>query len=235
MNLFILSGGAAAGIVKGLQADFEHASGCQLKATFSAVGVMKDRLLAGESCDLVILTQALIDQLIDSGHVLSGSAQSLGVIKTGIAVRAGQLQPDVSSDQALIAAFRNASAIFSPDTEKSTAGIHFMNVLRKLGIAAELRDKFHTFPNGAEAMQAMAKSSSPNPIACTQVTEILYTPGVALVDLLPKEFELATHYVLGICAAAAQPELASQFAQLLAGEASTVLRKQGGFEIPASQ
>ena len=231
MKLFILSGGAAAGVVKGLQAEFEQASGCKINATFSAVGVMKDRLVAGEPCDLAILTGALIEQLTDSGHIVAGSAQSLGIIKTGIAVRAGETHPDVSSSKALITAFRQASAIFSPDTEKSTAGIHFMNVLKSLGIADELKDKFCTFPNGAEAMQAMVKSSSPNPIACTQVTEILYTPGIDLVDVLPKEFELATDYTLGICAGAAQPEQARLFAQWLTGNASLDLRKQGGFEV----
>ncbi len=235
MSLFILSGGAAAGVVSGLQSEFEKSSGCQIHATFNAVGVMRDRLVAGDPCDLAILTRALIDQLMDSGHVLRGTAQSLGIIKTGIAVRSGDGHPDVSSAKALIAAFRQASAIFSPDTEKSTAGIHFMNVLKSLRIADELKDKFHTFPNGAQAMQAMVKSSSPNPIACTQVTEILYTPGIDLVDVLPKEFELATDYTLGICSGSQNSESARLFAQLLTGSASLPLRKQGGFEIPLNE
>lgn len=235
MNLFILSGGAAAGVVKGLQAAFEQSSGCKIQATFSAVGVMKERLVSGEPCDLAILTATLMDQLIDSGHVLRETVQSLGVIKTGIAVRSGDTHPDVSSDVGLIAAFRRASAIFSPDTEKSTAGIHFMNVLRKLGIADELKDKFHTFANGAEAMQAMVNSASGHPIACTQVTEILYTPGIDLVDVLPKKFELATDYTLGLCTQAANPESARLFAQWLTGSTSVALRKKGGFEMSPVQ
>jgi molybdate transport system substrate-binding protein len=234
MKLFILSGGAAAGVVKGLQAEFEQSSGCEIHASFSAVGAMKDRLVSGDPCDLAIFTGALIHQLIASGHIVPGSAQSLGIIKTGIAVRSGDMHPDVSSGEALMAAFRQASAIFSPDTEKSTAGIHFMNVLKSLGIADELKDKFQTFPNGAEAMQAMVNSSSANPIACTQVTEILYTPGIDLVDVLPKEFELATNYTLGICTQARHPESARLFAQFLTGSASQALRKQGGFEVLAN-
>ena len=232
MKLFVLSGGAAAGVVKGLQTEFEQSSGCQIHGTFSAVGVMRERLLAGEPCDLAILTQSLISELIDSGHILPGSSQSLGIIKTGIAVRAGGVHPDVSSRPALIAAFRQASAIFSPDTEKSTAGIHFMNVLKSLGVAEELRGKFQTYPNGADAMQAMVHSDSPNPIACTQVTEILYTPGIDLVDVLPKEFELATNYTLGISSGANNPEAAKRLAQWLTGAASIELRIKGGFELP---
>ena len=234
MNLFILSGGAAAGVVKGLQPEFEKSSDCQINGTFSAVGVMRDRLIAGAPCDLAILTQSLISQLIDSGHILPSTAQSLGIIKTGIAVRSGSAHPDVSSRQALVNAFRQASAIFSPDTEKSTAGIHFLNVLKSLGIAEELKDKFQTYPNGADAMQAMVQSSSANPIACTQVTEILYTPGIDLVDVLPKEFELATNYTLGICTGAKNPEAAKLFAKWLTGTVSIELRKKGGFELPSA-
>jgi len=234
MNLFVLSGGAAAGVVKGLQTEFEKSSGCQILGTYSAVGVMRDRLIAGAPCDLAILTQSLISQLMESGHILAGTSQSLGIIKTGIAVRTGSVHPDVSSRHALVTAFRQASTIFSPDTEKSTAGIHFMNVLKSLGIAEELKDKFQTYPNGADAMQAMVQSSSPNPIACTQVTEILYTPGIDLVDVLPKEFELATNYTLGVCTDAKNPEAAKLLAQWLTGNVSIELRKKGGFELPES-
>ena len=52
------------------------------------------------------------------------------------------------------------------------------------------------------------------PIGCTQVTEILSTPGVTLVGPLPKQFELATVYTAGVCTGAAQPELAQRLASL---------------------
>ena len=67
MKLSILSGGAAAGVVKGLQTQFEEKYSCEVQTNFSAVGAMRDLLLAGEPCDLVILTRALIEGLIQSG------------------------------------------------------------------------------------------------------------------------------------------------------------------------
>ena len=45
-TLRILSGGAAAGLVRQLQPAFEAAHGCRLEATFGAVGAMRDQLLA---------------------------------------------------------------------------------------------------------------------------------------------------------------------------------------------
>ena len=62
-QLHLLSGGAAQGLVAQLQDRFAAESDLRIHATFGAVGVMRDKLLAGEPCDVVILTQALIEQL----------------------------------------------------------------------------------------------------------------------------------------------------------------------------
>ena len=229
MTLKILSGGAAASAVKGIEARFEQETGCAIDGTFSAVGEMRDQLLAGVPCDMVILTQSLVAQLIASGHVQAGSARSLGLVYTSIAVRQGTQHPVVDTPAALAAALRQASAIYCPDTVKSTAGLHFMRVLNELGLADEVRARLREFPNGATAMKAMAQCTEPGLIGCTQATEINYTPGVDLVANLPEKFALATDYTLGICSQTQQPDLARQLASWLTGLQSEAIRRQGGF------
>lgn len=229
-NMHVLSGGAAAAVVQGVQAEFEKMTGSRIDGTFSAVGMMRDKLLGGASCDLIILTKPLIEQLIASGHVVPGSARSLGLVKTGVAVRSGTPHPSVKTRAELHAAMNAAQGIYFPDPDKATAGIHFMGVLKALGLDESLRDKFRVFPNGATAMAAMAQSHESGLIGCTQVTEINYTEGVDLVDVLPTEFELSTDYTLGICTTAKEPENARVLAELLAGPASEKVRRQGGFE-----
>ena len=226
----VLSGGAAAAVVKGVLAQFEQETGARVNGTFSAVGQMRDQLVAGTPCDLVILTSPLVAKLIASGHVVAGSAKSLGLVKTGVAVPAGAARPKIGNREEVGAAFRAASEIYYPDPEKATAGIHFMNVLKALGLDQELKAAFRPYPNGATAMGEMAKSRARNVIGCTQETEINYTPGVDLVGSLPQEFELATDYTLGICTNAQQPELARKLAAMVAGPASEAIRRQGGFE-----
>jgi molybdate transport system substrate-binding protein len=225
----VLSGGAAAAVVQGVQAQFERETGAKVNGTFSAVGQMRDQLLAGAACDLIILTKPLIAQLVASGHVVAGSERSLGLVRTGVAVRAGARHPPIGNREQLAAAFRAAREIYHPDPEKATAGIHFMNVLKALGLDQELQGALRRFPNGATAMAEMAKSTEPTAIGCTQETEINYTQGVELIGSLPKEFELATDYTLGICSKAQQPALAKKLAELLAGPASEPIRRQGGF------
>lgn len=226
----VLSGGAAAEVVNGVKAQFEQATGSTIVGTFSAVGAMRASLVEGAPCDVAILTAPLIAQLIASGHVVAGSARSLGRVKTGVAVRAGEVHPSIQSRSDLAAALQAARGIYFPDPDKATAGIHFMNVLKVLGLDKTLAPVLRTFPNGATAMAEMARSTEPGLIGCTQVTEINYTPGVDLVNVLPGEFELVTDYTLGICTRATAPDHAHVLAQLLTGPVSEAIRRQGGFE-----
>lgn len=225
----LLSGGAAQGLVEPLRERFARQQGFAVEGTFGAVGFMKDKLLAGEPCDIVILTQALVDQLAADGHVAKGSGVPLGIVKTGIATRTGDPVPDVSSADALKKVLLAAPAIYHPDAAKATAGIHFMKVLRSLGIDGALQARLRPFPNGSTAMHELAQSALAGAIGCTQVTEILYTRGAELAGLLPAEFELATVYTAGVCTRAQQPEGASAFIALLAGAETAPLREAGGF------
>ncbi|WP_323740975.1 molybdate ABC transporter substrate-binding protein [Caenimonas koreensis] len=226
----LLSGGAAQGLVGQLQQRLLHEAGVVVEGTFNAVGAMRDKLLAGEPCDALILTQQLIAQLVADGHVVAGSDVAVGVVRTGVAVKAGARVPDVSGPEALRAALLAADGIYFPDPLKATAGIHFMKVLRTLGIADELGPRLRAFPNGATAMREMAGAAEAGVIGCTQVTEILYTPGVQLADVLPKEFELATVYTAGVCSKAQQPQAAAAFIAMLAGVEAKAVREAGGFE-----
>jgi molybdate transport system substrate-binding protein len=229
-QLHILSGGAAFGLVSKLEAQFKASSGCTLAGTYSAVGVMRDQLLAGAPCDVVILSAALIAQLEASGHVAAGSARALGKVRTGIAVKAGSPQPLVGSPQQLKAALLAANGIYFPDPIKATAGIHFMNVMKHLGIDTQVASRLRSYPNGATAMAEMAKCPEPGLVGCTQVTEILYTPGVDLVAVLPKEFELATVYTAAVSSKAANPSQAAALVALLSSPGAAALRLAGGFE-----
>lgn len=232
--LQLLSGGAAQALVARMKGTFAQSHGVDVQGTFGAVGAMRDKLLAGEACDLLILSQALIDQLAADGHILRDSVTPLGVVKTGVAVRAGEPHPDVSSGDALRAALRRASGIYFPDPQKATAGIHFMKVLQSLGVDGDLRERLRTFPNGATAMGEMARSGESAPIGCTQVTEILFTSGVELVGLLPREFELATTYTAAVCTQARHPQAAREFIALLAGEQAAPVRADCGFVLSSA-
>jgi molybdate transport system substrate-binding protein len=230
MQLILLSGGAANGLVAALGSRFKQETGADIDGTFGAVGAMRDKLIGGARADMLILTSALIAELAKAGHVVAGSAADLGAVATGVAVRSGDPAPAVGDADALRAALRAADGIYFPDPGLATAGIHFAKVLERLGIAEEVAPRLRTFPNGQAAMAALAARQGGRPIGCTQITEILNTNGVALVGNLPAEFALATVYTLGICANAQSPALARRFAAMLTDADSRELRRKLGFD-----
>jgi molybdate transport system substrate-binding protein len=228
--LNFLSAGAAQGLLKALRPAFEATHGVTLQGRFGAVGAMKEALLAGEPCDLFVTTDIMVTELAAQGRLDGGSRAPLGRVRTGVAVRRGEPLPDVSTPDALRAALRTASGLYFPDPQRATAGIHFANVLRELGIHDELQPRFRTFPNGATAMRELAGSDEPGLIGCTQVTEVLYTDGVQLVAVLPPQFELATVYTAAVAAGSPQAALARALVQSMSGNEARALRQQGGFE-----
>jgi molybdate transport system substrate-binding protein len=226
----VIGAGAAKGLVESLQPGFEAAQGVELRGVFGAVGAMQERLTAGERYDAVILTAPMIALLEGRGDVVAGSTVALGRVRTGIAVPAAAARPPIGDRASLLATLRAASSLYVPDTERSTAGRHVLEVLRRLGIEQELAPRLRRFANGAAAMRELALAADASPLGCTQVSEILYTPGVALAGALPPEFELATTYAVAVAATARRPELARRFAALLGAAESRALRQGAGFE-----
>ena len=233
MEIIVLSGGATAGVVKGIQEDFEKTHLCKISGTFSAVGAMRDLVLNGASCDLVILSKVLVEELAQSGHVIKGSVKSLGFVPTGLAVpRSRSLpQPAIGSLEELKEAFRAAQRLYLPDMQKSTAGIHFMKVMQQLELDQELASRFKTFPNGATAMAEMALDPDPNVLGGTQTTEINICPGVKLIGLLPEAVSLNTDYTLGVCSQSKNPALAHSLAESLLGLESLEIRRSIGYVV----
>lgn len=225
----VFGGGAANGLVEELRPAFEAATGCAIDGVFSAVGAMRARIVAGEPADVAILTRALIVDLARDGHVDGASAADVGTVDTAVAVRRGDAAPALADASELRAALLAADAIHFPDPQQATAGIHFDEVLRRLGIRDAVADRLRTAPNGATAMRALAASTSRRPIGCTQATEIIATPGIVLAGALPEGCALATVYTAAVGATTRLPAEAARLVALLTGEAGRDGRRRLGF------
>lgn len=230
MRLDIISAGAAHSLVAAIAKE----AAIEITGNFGAVGAMRERFLAGDASDFVILTKAQVAALAGDGRVIADSVTDLGVVRTAIAVRTGEDIPDVGSEAALRAAILAADALYFPDPQQATAGIHFVKVLDALGIRAQVQERFRTFPNGATTMREMATAAR-RPLGCTQATEIIATPGVTLAAPLPHPFELATVYTAAVSANAGDANTARAFISRLAGAPALASRRRAGFEdIPFS-
>ncbi len=230
MDLHVLSAGAARGLVEALAPALLAATGATLRGEFGAVGAIRERLLGGAPCDVIILTAAMLDALAQEGLAVGDTIAPLGRVRTGIAVRDGEALPTITGREELRRSLLAANGLYLPDPERSTAGAHCMKVLRQLDIHDAVASRLRAFPNGAIAMRELAQTREPGLVGCTQITEIHYTQGVVLVGPLPAEFELSTTYSVAIAVSARRPDVALSLADMLTGENSRELRRKGGFD-----
>ena len=230
-TLNIFSAGAAQSVVTQIAEKFLRESGDPVNAAYGAVGAMKARVVAGEPADVIVLTAALIDDLIQQGLVVRGSRVDLGKVGTGVAVRAGTPLPDVSNAQVLRDSLLAATKIVCPDPAVATAGKVVLNVLDRLGIAGAVMARLQYFPSGYPAMAYLAQGTGTREMGITQVTEILANPGVRLVGPLPSELQNIAVYSAGLAAYSAQPERAREFIRCLTGINAHAVLSAAGFDL----
>jgi molybdate transport system substrate-binding protein len=228
-TLRILSAGAAQAVVEPLIAVLKQ-EGQNVVAEFGAVGVMKSRLLEGAAADVIILTAALIDELIASAQVVAGSRADLGRVGTGVAVRKGTPRPDVATIDVLRGNLLAATKIVCPDPAIATAGKVVMRALEAMEILEQSKPKLQFFPNGYATMKWLAESRGRLELGITQNTEIRANGGVTYVGPLPDELQMKTVYSAGVCARVQDPEAARAFLARLTGSGNRAALVAAGYE-----
>lgn len=229
-SVAVLSAGAAQGLIGALADTLRQQLDVVTTGRFGAVGAMQDAFRAGEPCDVFVSTHTMIEAMITSGELSADGAGPIGKVSTGVAVPAGRPMPSVSAPEDFAGALSSASTLWVPDMFKSTAGQHIARVLEALGLRQALDSRIRMFANGATAMKAMADSGDPHALGCTQMSEILFTPGVQWVDALPREFELATTYSAAVSGRASRADLARAVVQQLRAHHHDELARRCGFE-----
>jgi molybdate transport system substrate-binding protein len=229
-GLRLLSAGAAQGVASALAEAFQSETGEELDAAFMPVGAVKERLLAGERCDVVVSTPAMLEELARHALVDATTVAILGSVHAGVAVRSSDDAPMIDRPDRLRDSLDAAPRIHVPDPLRATAGGHFVKVLRALGLYETIEARLASHPSGAAAMAALASTSERGSLGCTQVTEIRYVAGVKLVGPLPAPFDLATAYAAAVSVAPRDRILARRFVELLTGPEGARARATAGFE-----
>jgi len=231
-TLQVLSAGAAQAVVQQVIAQFKRDTGIEVTADYGAVGAMKAKALSGNGgapLDVMVLTDTMIDELISTGFIAAPRAD-LGKVGTGVAVRAGVAQPDVTTPDSLRSALLAANVIAFPDPAVATAGKIVMACLEKLGIAEAVKHRLKFFPNGNAAMNWIAAEGDARTIGITQNSEILPIRGVDYVGPLPNEFQAKATYSAGCVANSTQRAAAQDFVLRLTSPAARPMLAAAGYE-----
>jgi molybdate transport system substrate-binding protein len=237
-SLSLFAAGATRASVLGLVPEFAAKNGLAIQFTFGSVGSLRDQILAGSSAaDVAVLTPLVIDELAAKGLVHAGSRVDLARIGGGVAVRSGDVLPDVSDSDKFKATLLAADEIYYADPILATAGAAFIKICETLGIADNCapapRGKGHPAAGGADAMAAMARSTAHAVVGATQISEIKSTAGVKLVAEYPTSpinLQRKTVYSAIVIGRTTNVAEAQRLVQFIAGDAFKAQLTANGFE-----
>src|SRR5437868_14627475 len=226
----VLTAGAMKSVVLALQGGFEAASGHRLVVDNDTAGGLAKRIEAGEAFDMAIITPSAIDALVGKGKVVDGSRVAVAKVGVGVAVKEGAAKPDLSSvdafKRALLAA--NTVAYIDPASGGSS-GIYVAGLLKKLGIAEEIKPK-ERLQAGGYVAEKVANGEAE--IAIHQISEILPVKGVTLAGPLPEEIQNYTVYAAGLSATASEPAAAQAWIDYLRSPAAAAVIEGRGMSKP---
>lgn len=196
--------------------------GLDFAASYGATNILLPKIAAGEAADVAILTDTAIEGLVQRGMLAAGSRRDLARSAIGLAVKSGAAKPDIrtveSFKQAILAA---RSVAFS---RSGASGVHFAEVIGRLGIADEVTRKARVFDGVVGELAAKGEVE----IAIQQVSELKLVDGIDIVGLLPDELQKVTVFSAGVFATSARPAAAGLFIETLGTpEVAAVMRKQG--------
>lgn len=208
---------------------FEKETGHKVIADFGTAGAVAARLAKGESADLYLSSQGGIRDMIAKGQAVAGAPLDLGMVRIGIGVRSGAAKPDISTPEKLKALLLSApSFAYGDPASGATTGIHFARIIEGFGIGAQVKDKALLRNGGLNVMKEVADGKAM--YGFTQSSEILAVKGTEIAGYLPDALQLVTVYSGQVGAKAADPALARQFLDYLAGPKGAEIFAHHGFE-----
>src|SRR6516162_3001574 len=201
---------ALRGVLIEVEPEFRARTGLSFVAGYKSTNAQLAAISAGATGDLAIMTRQGIDQLVGEGKIVAGSTADLARSGVGIAVRAGAPQPDISTPEAFKRTLLAAKSIaFS---RIGASGIHFAEVIERLGIAAEVRRKA-TFSDSYVGEFAARGEAE---LAVQQISELMPVAGIDIVGPLPDEVQKISVFAAGIFRAARNPAGAGKLISYLA-------------------
>jgi molybdate transport system substrate-binding protein len=181
------------------------------------------RVQAGEDFDLVFLASDAIDKLVLSGHLDASSKVNLADSGVALAVRAGAVQPDISSGDAVRAAVLAAKSL---SYSTGPSGVALAKLFEAWGIADQIQPRIVTAPPGVPVGSLVAKGDVE--LGFQQLSELIHLEGITLLGNLPADIQITTTFSAAVSSASKhKSEARTLLAFLASAQAAATIRRQG--------
>jgi molybdate transport system substrate-binding protein len=227
-EITVLSSGAVREIVTELLPQFEKSSGHKVAINWSGTAEIKTQIGGGETYDLVIAAEPVVDAFIKDGKLQSGSRVDLVRSGVGVAVKAGAPKPDIGSAAAVKSALLAAKSVAY---STGPSGVYVQALFGKLGIADQMKAKSKQTVSGTRVGEYLARGDAE--LGFQQIAELIHEKGIDFLGPLPPDIQNITVFSSGVHAGAKQPDAAKALQAYLAAPAAAAVVKKNGME-PAS-
>ena len=186
-EIAVLTPGMFRGVFPTLVPQFERSSGHKVTLTTVTPGIVKQKLLDGDSPDVAFAVDHQMEELRQAGKVLADGCTEIGRVFVAAAVRAGAPKLNLGSAELVMRAIRGARAVAINDPRGgSNIGRYMMELADRFSFDDELRSRFKLIPgSGDKTAEAVARGEAD--FGFTISSEIIVVDGAEISGPLPPE------------------------------------------------
>ena len=172
-----------------------------------------------------------LKELSQQGKIAPGSGTVLARVGIGVAVRTGAPKPDIGSLEAFKRALLAAkSVVYTDPAVGGASGIHFVQVMERLGITQEMKAKSILNAQAATVPSAEIVARGEAELGIQLISEIVSVNGAEFLGPLPGDLQAMTLVSAGIVARTKEPQAARALLGFLTSPAAASLLKAAGME-----
>jgi molybdenum ABC transporter, periplasmic molybdate-binding protein len=223
----ILSANGMREVMQDLGPRFETATGHRLSVSFATLGVIVRRVQDGAPADVIVIPQEGIDRMLKDGKTSAEAVTVLASSGMGLIVRKGAPKPDISTPEALKRTLLAAKSVTYLDPSAGgTTGVHFANVLERLGIAQAMKAKMVLHPNARAGAALVANGEAE--IGVNLIQELMPLPNIDVVGPLPSDLQLTLVFAATIMKDAKEVAASKELIEFLrTPEAKAAIKRKG--------
>ena len=225
LSLRVLSSNGPRAPLEDVQAQLEAAIGYSLDIEFSTSVSLTNRIQAGESFDVAILTPALIERLVAGSQVVAEPIPVFARSGVGIGAASSEVERDVSTVDAMRATLLAAQSVtLTADGQSRRVS---EAAFEALGIVEPMAGKIVLVGPG-EGPHVVARGDAD--LVLTLISEIVPIEGLELVGPFPAELQDYVSFAAGISSASTQAAAARQLLEQLTSPAMMRALEPHGME-----